>query len=534
LAAQSKKSKKSRTDPSRQGGGGEILLAAFLLSAVAMASAAWFVSQGDSLAFGDAEAHLNIARRIWDNRLPEYREIGTVWLPLPHLLMLPFTMVDSWYRNGVAGAIPASIAWVLAGLWLFSGVRRLADSSAPAFCAVAVFAGNPNLLYLASAPMTEPFFFAGLFALFRTLVAFCEQRSIGLLSLAVMCAWSVALTRYEGWVLIPVAAVMIGWRDVRYGAAFLALASLAPLYWLAHNWWLYGDALEFYGGEWSARAIYDRTHGSGFAAFPGEGHMGLAWVYLRTAAELALGQPLYWIALIGLLAVLAKRWFGYLVAFLVMPLLQLWGMYSGGGVEVFVPSLWPYSYYNSRYALSCLPLAALSAAALVSVLPALRARVAVAVLLAAAALAPWLAYPNASNWIVWKEGRVNSLERRRWTQEMAGILTTAYRPGDRIFYSFGDLTGALREAGIAQRATIHDGNELDWLRTLARPDLYLDAEWVLDFSDGKAALAAGKRFEVFARIPRGKASAVLLLRRKPAPLVISRQPLRRGEPSSSR
>ena len=68
------------------------------------------------------------------------------------------------------------------------------------------------------------------------------------------------------------------------------------------------------------------------------------------------------------------------------------------------------------------------------------------------------------------------------------------------------------------KAGLQSGNELEWLRTLARPDLFLDQEWVLDFEDGKAIAAARKkRYSLIARIQREhNAAAVMLLRRTPA------------------
>jgi hypothetical protein len=30
-------------------------------------------------------------------------QLGSVWLPLPHLLLLPFVQMYSWWANGVAG-----------------------------------------------------------------------------------------------------------------------------------------------------------------------------------------------------------------------------------------------------------------------------------------------------------------------------------------------------------------------------------------------------------------------------------------------
>jgi hypothetical protein len=502
----------------------DLSILAVILTLIATTSILWTYSTGQILAYGDAEAHLNIARKLWDNRHPAYSEIGTVWLPVPHLLMLPFTWIDPLYRNGLAGAIPTAVCWVTAGLLLYAAVRRLAGTWEPAACAVGIFALNPNLFYLASTPMTEPVLYVAVAGVLYSLATYRETGRATTLIAAILWTWCAVMTRYEGWLLIPAASLFLVTRKWKHAALYAGLASLAPLYWFAHNWWVYGDLLEFYRGEWSAKAIYLRGHPPGVALFPAHGHWGIAWLYYRTAVQLALGSPVVWIMVLGSIAALWKRWYWFLLLLLAGPALTLWGMESGGGVEIFVPTLWPHSYYNSRYALALLPLAAFSGAALVSIVPKFRGTVAAAVVLVA--IAPWLAYPRPDNWIVWKEGQVNSIERRSWTHRIAGVLRSAYRPGDRILYSFGDLTGILREAGVPLKAGLQSGNELEWIATLARPDLFLDQDWVLDFEDGNAARAAlavkEPGYTVAARIARDhNAPAVVLLRRNP--LAILRQ-----------
>jgi hypothetical protein len=60
---------------------------AILLTA---ASLAFCARHGYLLLYGDAVAHLHIARRIFDSSNPGFSQLGSVWLPLPHLLLLPF------------------------------------------------------------------------------------------------------------------------------------------------------------------------------------------------------------------------------------------------------------------------------------------------------------------------------------------------------------------------------------------------------------------------------------------------------------
>ena len=109
------------------------------------------------LNYGDAIAHLHIARRVFDSRLPRFSELGSVWLPLPHILLLPFVQNYSWWATGLAGVIPSALAYLAS----CAGIYRLARNwlrPAPAALALVFFALNPNLLYLQTTAMTEPLF----------------------------------------------------------------------------------------------------------------------------------------------------------------------------------------------------------------------------------------------------------------------------------------------------------------------------------------------------------------------------------------
>src|SRR5206468_1748357 len=57
-------------------------------AAVSLVAFAIYFRRGDLLLFGDAVAHLNLARRLFDSLTPGFNQLGTVWLPLPHLIMV--------------------------------------------------------------------------------------------------------------------------------------------------------------------------------------------------------------------------------------------------------------------------------------------------------------------------------------------------------------------------------------------------------------------------------------------------------------
>jgi hypothetical protein len=121
------------------------------------AGAAFFYSlDGLTLVHHDARARLVVARRIADSLTPGWRQIGAVWLPLPHLLNAGFVQIDLFYRTG-ASAVAFSVL-----SYRRRRVRRRPPgpardgSRAAALVAVGGFALNPNVLYLQSTPMTEP------------------------------------------------------------------------------------------------------------------------------------------------------------------------------------------------------------------------------------------------------------------------------------------------------------------------------------------------------------------------------------------
>ncbi len=470
-----------------------IPLAGVLLGLAALSAAAlhWFLRQGFLLYYGDAQAHVNIARRIIDSRTTGYEQIGTVWLPLPHLLMLPFVRNDEWWRNGLAGGIPSAICFVLAGLFLFLSARRLWQSSAAAVAATALFALNPNLLYLQSAPMTEAAMFAALAALLYFTVAFGDKPSWLKAAGAGIATLAATLTRYEGWFLIPFVALyfLIAAKKRRLGIAILygVLASLGPLYWLAHNWVGYGNPLEFYNGLYSAKAIYGRALAGGMQRYPGDGDWMTAVRYFSEAARLCMGWPMVWIAAAGALVALARRKVWPLLLLALPAVFYVLSLYSSG-TPIYVPHLWPHSYYNTRYGLAALPLAALAGGALVTVAPP-RWRAFFAGFVVLVGLSGWFAHLRAESWICWKESQVNSEGRRAWTRRAAAFLAANCGPEDGVIYSFGDLTGIFPQARIPLLRTLHEGNRPYWDAAVARPEFFLRERWAVAFSGDTLATA---------------------------------------------
>jgi hypothetical protein len=471
-----------------------IELAVVLIALVALGAAATrFVNHsGWTLYYGDAEAHLNIARRIVDSRTPGYDQIGSPWLPLPTVLTLLLVGYDPWWRNGLAGAIPSSACFVLAGAFLFLAVRRAMQSSTAAFTALGIFALNPNLLYLQATPMTEPVFLAGFMALLYCTVLFRDTQSLGAVAGAGVASLAASLSRYEGWFLIPFVTLYFLWaarrRRLVTALLFGAIASLGPLYWMAHNWWLCMNPLEFFNGPYSAKGIYQRALAQHMPPSPGDHDWKKVWLFFRTTARVCVGSGAVLVGAVGIAGVIWKRTFWPVLLVAIPPAFYLWRMYAGES-PIYIPELWFGSYYNTRYGLSVLPLLAIVGAGVV-LLANNRLRPFLAAAAVAIAVVPWLIHRKPDDWICWKESQVNSEGRRAWTRQAAQLFATQYGRGTGIYTSLGDDGVAIfREAGIPLREALRDANEPAWMAATTRPDLFLHEEWALATSGDPVATA---------------------------------------------
>jgi 4-amino-4-deoxy-L-arabinose transferase-like glycosyltransferase len=348
-------------------------------AAASLAAVVWSWRNGAMLNYGDAVAHLHIARRVLDARLPRLSELGSVWLPLPHLLLLPFVQVYSWWASGWAGVIPSALAYMAA----CAGVYRLARHwlrPAPSALALAFFALNPNLLYLQTTAMTEPLFLCEMvwvvvwLVKWRTSLDADQGKAHRLLWLIAVVLAAAVFTRYDGWVMALVVWACMGLVLLRRGrlrswsfwlASMLVVA--APVTWFVYNAVSFGDWLYFARGPYSANAIEIRTasHGAG-PPHPGWHNPWVAELFFIKVAEMdavaaAWGNVLLAVSFLGMVwAWLTARRRGLAWALLLwFPVPFYAYSVAYGAVPIFLPPWWPHSWYNTRYGMEMLPAFAL-------------------------------------------------------------------------------------------------------------------------------------------------------------------------------
>jgi hypothetical protein len=208
--------------------------------AIGTVAAVVYARQDLTLSHYDARAHLVVARRITDSLTPGWRQIGGVWLPLPHLLSFVPVQWDWAYRTGYPSVAISVLALALGLGALARFVSDATGSPAAAAMAPALVLLNPSILYLQSTPMTEPLLL-GLSLLSLMLVAeWLRHQGRGSPIGAGIAIAGLALTRYEGWcvaaALVLASALCLrrqGWRTAFALVPFLALAILSFL-WLSH------------------------------------------------------------------------------------------------------------------------------------------------------------------------------------------------------------------------------------------------------------------------------------------------------------
>ena len=544
----------------------EIVRLVWLAIFVSVFSFLFYNRHGDVLLYGDAVAHINIARRVFDSKTPGLLQLGTVWLPLPHLLILPFIVSKQMWQSGTGGSIPSMAAFVLGTLGIFRLVRTLLSrdeedktASVAAWAAAILYCANPNLIYMQATAMGESLYLA---LFIWALVYFsefvrCDPKASRSLTKCGFCLVGACLTRYDGWLLAAVMVIVVlidGFRSLRsrqdqgaglfvqYSRAtlikFILLAASAPALWLAYNAIVYHNPLEFANGPYSAKAIEQKTA----TVNPSKGNLLAAGSYFLKAAELSVAdanwQGRLWLALAVVgsgAAVFRTTYRPALLLWLPLPCYALSLAY--GSVPIFVPAWWPFSYYNLRYGLQLLPAFAVFVPLGISLIVRFLATIpqsGVSWGRWAQAAIPFsaLVLAGASYGMIWRadpicyrEAAINAHGRVALDGQVAGWIQLLPSNSTLLMY-LGEHVGALQQAGIPLRRVINEGNHRVWKQpadpeglwehALADPVTY--ADYVIGFDGDPVWKAAKDRrlIELVEIHTSGQPRAVIFQGRGPA------------------
>ncbi|MCR4263122.1 MAG: hypothetical protein NUV98_00185 [Candidatus Roizmanbacteria bacterium] len=219
-----------------------------------------FISNGLIFANIDAATRLNTARRIFDNLTPGLAQIGGIWLPFPHILMLPFVKSDYLWRTGIAGWFISGSAYILSTIFVFKTLALMTKRNIIAFIGGLVFALNINVIFLQTTAMSEVFFIMCLCGLMYSFVKYIQTKSILTLLSTALFAFLGSLTRFEGFAVVigSIAALSVYFAVHKQAAKksegtlilYIVPATLGMVMWSLYVWAIFGDPLywlNYYG-----------------------------------------------------------------------------------------------------------------------------------------------------------------------------------------------------------------------------------------------------------------------------------------------
>ena len=358
-----------------------VLLLAFL---AAGAATIWSFFNGYITAYGDAESHLNIAKRVIDSLTPGFAQLGGIWLPLPHIFLIPFVYFDWLWRTGLAGSIVSGIAFIISAIYIYKIARLMTENKWASLASALVFISNPNVLYLQSTPMTELSLIAFFILSSYHFILFLKSEELLPLIMAALFGFCATLSRYDGWALVLMEVgilflyyfpVAIGFRgkNLFKGAwplfegrliLFSTLAFVGIALWLLWDSLILGDPLYFTHSQFSANSQQQSWLERG--ELPAYRNIIVALKYYFVTGMSSSGIFIFIAALAGMLAFLFNRetknrffiWLLLLVPFF----FNIATLFLGQSV-IFIPGLTPTTFewtlFNVRYGVMMVPFAAI-------------------------------------------------------------------------------------------------------------------------------------------------------------------------------
>ncbi|KIA74746.1 hypothetical protein ANMWB30_05830 [Arthrobacter sp. MWB30] len=439
-------------------------IVALLAAVVGYVACLYTIGHGTNLDYSDAQSHLTIARRIFDSKAPGFEQLGTVWLPMPHLLLAPF-VVNMWlFSTGWAAGLLGILALSATATGLYLIAARLGLGRAGRLATTLVVLANPAVLYVYTTALTEPVLIMCIVGGMAGLAHWSTSRrrmSAGELAVfAGIPSAAAVLSRYEGWALVMTGTLFVlivskrrtgQWREaLTMAGGYVMIPAAAVLWWLSYNWAIYGNPLEFMFGQYSAYAQQKNITDGGL--LPTKGNLGLTlttfhWSLLETAGVVVLA-----LAACGAVVLVFRRGFAnstLLVAVTgsayAFALLSLFLGQTAINNDHSLPTTW----WNNRFALTALPLVAVLVAVFVQELTRqarLRPWLICALLGALVVQNVWWNEDPAGRLAVLAEGRMsaesttNSTAAARWLNqhyESGGILMDESARGNAVLPVMG-------------------------------------------------------------------------------------------------
>ena len=468
------------------------LAATMLIAYIASLGSFWYFFQTHQIIiYGDAYAHMLITRRLFDNATPGLAQLGGIWLPLPHLVMLPFIWNNYLWRTGLAGSIPSMICYLIATYYLFQAARRLTrGNSRASFLGTLLFILNPNVLYLQTTAMSELVLIATLTASSYYFLKWAQEDQLNDLIKAAFATFLATLARYDGWFLFVVFFILVlligllkHQRRMQIEAnliVFGALGGLGIPLWLAWCDLIFGDPLYFQRSAFSSQSMQRALINAHVLFTYHDLWQSIRYYSIDCIAN--VGLILCMLTVIAVIVFMFKRRITVetlaSLAFLAPYAFYIISLY-GGQAALYTPGAVPAQFdqqiYNARYGVEMVAPAALFIAALASSLN--RGHLYTLGHIALALIIPLQSLMIVSNGIV-------SLEDGQFGVSCAHSHTiilylAQHYNGGRILEDLYDtkMDALNPEASISFKDMVYEGSGQFWKQALGNPASSVD--WII-------------------------------------------------------
>ncbi len=452
----------------------------------------YFYAQGMTLLYGDAASHLNMARRVVDNVKPGLIHLGAIWLPLPHVAMLPFVWNDFLFRTGLAGSMVSMAAYIVSATFLYRSVVETTRDRWAGVVGALVLMLCPSLMYLQSTPMTESLMICMSVLATYFLIVWCRTGRTGYLYATGITTLLATLTRYDGWFLVVTIGLCVGlvsyFRRGDRAAEGSALTFLAPaiygiFLWLLYNWMFFGDPLNFSRGLGSA-SWYALQYAESGELSP-KGNLPVAFGLYGWAMIDVVGVVFVLLLAIGVIwyafryrvnpAYAGGYVFLSLIAFNIISLFL--------GQSILVSKHFSTGDTNIRYALMALPAAAFFAGTLAAGSAIRKALIVIAVFFQIGLFLPVQSMAVISD---------PAMVEGEWVKEANAVATLIHNEYDGKMILVGTLRNdqLVFKLGVPLKEIIYEGSGPYWTRSMVEPHVY--AGWVimnLESGDDRVTLA---------------------------------------------
>lgn len=459
----------------------DIFILVFMLTSLSVISYFIYWTNGLGLSYNDARSHLDIGRRVVENLKPGIAQLGSVWLPLPHILMLPTIWNDFMWHSGLSGAIQSMISFVSTGCMIYYYLRKLGVNALGRLIGVLVFAVNLNILYMQSTAMTELLLIATMTAASLELLLWYQSQKLLNLMKASFWVMLASLIRYDGWFLFGMMTVLITlytFKKMGFKAAegkaifFCTLGGLGIALWFLWNLIIFKDPLYFIFGPYAAFTQQQQLLEAGNLATKGNAIFSLQ-VYMYA---LAYNSNTFFLILGAVGAVLfyfdkkVRAGTKLATTALFAPLMfNVLALYMGQSV-LFIQGLSGNTWFNVRYGLMLMPAISIFIGYLV-----FSSRKMKYALVGLVLLVSFFAYANQDA-VTIDDARVGSSQKN--VSEVSGWLAknAKDKPGF-VLISAASHDAIIFSSGLPMKKFIHEGTGNYWLAATSAPDRW--ARWII-------------------------------------------------------